>query len=279
MGKLIHKGYYTEMLRQLKTPAIISACILMVWHISTFLIQLLMNSGMNGMYIPTASSMATNPMYYAYVMGLVFTFIGFSWLNKRSYSDFYHALPVSRTAIYFSTVAAILTVMFATIIATGILNALLYLVFGLPFNYLLYACVIVNALIASITIVGAVSIACAFSGTRFVNLIASVVILFMPRIMLTIFGALVGVCGDSVLDVKSICWLFDPSYNIAGTSLYGQVLSLLGLSISYTNVVAMLYNLIYAALLVFIGWRVFLKRRSEDAGMTTTNKLFQGAVR
>ena len=99
------------MLRQLKTPAIISACILMVWHISTFLIQLLMNSGMNGMYIPTASSMATNPMYYAYVMGLVFTFIGFSWLNKRSYSDFYHALPVSRTAIYFSTVAAILTVM------------------------------------------------------------------------------------------------------------------------------------------------------------------------
>lgn len=279
MDKLIHKGYFGEMFRQLRVPGIISACILFVWHISSFLIQILIRNGLDGMFIPSAESLAQNPMYYAYIMGLVLTFIGFSWLNKRSYSDFYHALPVSRTALYFTTFAAILVWMLIAIIGNAVLNALLYFVFGLPFNYLSYFFVVINVIIAAASVVGAVSIACAFSGTRFVNLVASVVILFMPRVMLTLFGALIKLAGGDTLVLSNICWLFDPSFNIAGTSLYGTVLAFLGLSTEYANAAAIFYNMAYAALLVFIGWRVFVKRRSEDAGMPVTNKLFQTFVR
>lgn len=277
MNKLLHKGYYREMLRQLKVAGIISACILMVQQIGVFLSMLVLSGTM--LTIPDAATMATAPMIYAYVMGLTLTFIAFNWLNSRANSDFYHSLPISRTSIYFSTIAAILTWLFIGIVGTGIVNALLYAVARLPFNMALYGMTLLFVLASAVVVVGAVSIACALCGTRFVDLAAAAVILFMPRVLLSIFGAFIYKCSDGELYMKSLCWLFDPSFNVAGTFPYAPILGFLRGGIDYNKFGALIYNFAYGILLTVLGWLAFKKRRSEDAGIPTTSKLFQTVVR
>ena len=283
MNKLFHKGYFREMFRQLKVAGIVSTIIMVLANFVTF-VSLLINSSFSlfdsGVSIPDASTLAYPMMIYVYVVGLVLTFTAYNWLNHRAYSDFYHGLPIKRSQIYFSSFAAIIVWMFIALTAFTLVRTLIYAIFGAPFNYLLMLCIYVNMLIGAIEVVGAVSIACAISGTRFVNLIASVVILFLPRFMLTVLGTFVNSLAPDFFYLGRLSIFFDPSYNIIATP-YALITSMFmsGYDISFSNVWAMLYSLAYSLLLVFIGGVAFVRRRSETAGMPTTSRLFQLLIR
>ena len=281
MSRIFHKGYFNEIFRQLRTAGIVCAGILMLGNFTTLLSILVQSYG--GMLpIPSASELSTVLKLFIYVTGFIFTFNAFGWLNKRSSSDFYHAVPVTRTQMYFSTVAAVLLWMFIGLIAFAVVKTLIYLVFGLPFNYLLYLCVVVNMLIACIEVVGAVALACAISGTRFVNFIAALVILFAPRALMTVLAVFVETLQNGTLVVPSMSIFFDPTYNIIASPLtlfpyfYGLT-DIIG-RVNYANVLAMLYTLAYSLLLIVLGCVAFNKRRSESAGIPTTNKTFQRII-
>ena len=279
MNKLIHKGFFKEMFRQLRVAGLVSAGILMIGNISK-LLSIATNTFVFNT-IPGALSIAGSMMLYVYVMGFVMTFIAFGWLNKRATSDYYHSIPVTRTQLYFSSVAAVLLWMFIGVTAYALVNVLLYLVTGSPCNYLLYLGVYINMLIGCVEVVGAVSLACSISGTRFVNFVAACVILFMPRFLLTVLsGFILQTPAGDALYPSRMCWLFDPTYNIFGCP-YGIISNSLikGGSYNFANVGAMIYTLVYSLILVILGWLSFRKRKSEAAGIPTTNKLFQAIIR
>ena len=279
MNKLIHTGFFNEVFRQLKVAGLVSAGILMIGNVSKLLS--LLTSSIPPSVMPGAMSLASSMMAYVYIMGFVLTFIAFGWMNKRATSDFYHSIPVTRTQMYFSTVAAILLWMFIGITAYSLVEVLMYLLTDSPFNYLLYLGVYINMLIGAVEVVGAVSLACAISGTKFVNFVAACVILFVPRFLLTVLSGFILVTpgGDALYPAK-MCWLFDPNYNIFGCP-YGFITNtfIKGGEYSFANVPAMIYTLVYSAVLVFFGWRLFKKRKSEAAGIPTTNKAFQTIIR
>ena len=283
MNMLFHKGYFSEMFRQLKVAGIVSTIIMVLVNFGSF-VSLLINTSFSilgtGVSIPDATMLAYPMMIYIYIAGLVLTFTAYNWLNHRAYSDFYHGLPIKRSQIYFSSFLAIVLWMFIALTAHVLVLTLIYAVFGAPFNYLLMLCVYINMLIGAIEVVGAVSIACAISGTRFVNLIASVVILFLPRFMLTVLGSFVNSLAPDFFYFGKLSILFDPSYNMIATP-YALILGYFipSLDISFSNVWAMLYSLVYSLLLVFIGGVAFVRRRSETAGMPTTSRLFQILIR
>ena len=282
MNKLLHKGYFKEIFRQLKVPGLVSAGVLMLGNFTGLLTMLSsIFGGMPG--IPSGDALSLPIKPYIYIMGFLFPMLAFGWMNKRANSDFYHAIPVKRTQMYFSTVLAILAWMFIGIGAYALVKALLYLVSGLPFNYLLNLCVTINMLIACIEVVGAVSLACAISGTRFVNFAAALVILFMPRLLFTVLASFISAIQHGSLVVNKMSIFFDPTYNIIATPVSTLIGALFddfngGVSVNYAHVPAMLYTLAYSLLLVFLGYLAFKKRKSEAAGIPTTSSVFQHVI-
>ena len=284
MNKVFHKGYFWEMFRQLKIAGIVAAAILMLTNVSSALTVIPGFLSFDGTTtsIPGGYELALPMMTYVYVAGLVFTFIAFNWLNRRSYSDFYHSLPLTRKQIYGSSVLAILTWMIIGLSAHAFVRAFISFVFGAPFNYLLYLCVYLNMVIGAIEVVGAVSIACAISGTRFVNVFASIVILFVPRFLLYVMGIFIEQSSPIMLNgVSNTSLLLDPSYNIIASPYAPIVASISGynVSIDYAKLPAILWSLCYSSVLIVLGGIAFNKRLSETAGLPTKSRLFQAAVR
>ena len=280
MKTLLHRGYFREVFRQLRVPGIISAAILLIPNASSFLSNVLINSLGEDVQIPGNMLLSLPITIYIYIVGFLLTFLSYNWLNHRSTSDFYHALPITRTQIYASTTLSILIWMFIAITTTSVLQALMYLILDLPFNYLSYLFIYINMLIGSIEIVGAVSLACALSGTRFVNLFAGIFILFIPRFMLMMFGIMI-MQLTSVLPLKDLSFLFNASYNYFGMP-YGYLIDFFysnQINIDFSNIGAIIYSFAYACLLVVLGGIAFHNRQSELAGVPIRNKFLQAAVR
>lgn len=285
MNKIFHKGYFSEMFRQLKVIGIVAAVILMATNFTTLvssLITIATNDGTLSNRIPGGLELSAPMMVYVYLAGLVFSFVVFNWLNRRSYSDFYHALPVTRKQIYFSSFLAIMLWMAVGLTAYFIVHSLIYLVLDLPFNYLLFFCVYVNMLIGALEVVGAISLACAISGTRFVNIFAGIVILFLPRFLLMVMSVFIESDAPYMLsNIASNSLFFDPSYNIIATP-YGSIIQMMGggeYTVNYAKIPAMLWSLGWSITLIFLGGVAFNKRSSETAGIPTKSKIFQAVVR
>ena len=285
MKPIIHRGYFTEVFKQLKTAGIVMSCILMMFNIAPLITNLSARLNNRLLPVPSASSMATVMMLFVYIASLVLTFIAFNWLNRRSTSDFYHALPIKRSRIYWSTLLAVALWIAIGVTGYALVHAFLYLVTGTPFNYVVFLCVYVNMLIGIIQVVGVVSLACALSGTRFVNLFSAVAILLTPRALLMILALFINL-QSSFLPVTRIFFLFDPSYNIFATpymTLIGSFADTLGNSYiaspDFCSILAMLYSLVHACLLAFLGCIAFKRRASESAGMPMRSRFLQGAIR
>ena len=284
MKRLIHRGYFREIFSQLRIAGIIMASILMLFNVGPLFTNITARIGSNLAAVPDASSLAVTMMAYIYIASLVLTFIAFNWLNRRSTSDFYHALPIKRSQIYWSTFLAVALWILIAVTGYAIVHAALYLLTGMPFNCLTYLCVYLNMLIGIIQVVGVVSLACALSGTRFVNLFSAVAILLVPRALLMILALFINVNAD-FLPVTRIFFLFDPSYNIFATPymvLVGSAVSILGgriLNVDFCCAPAMLYSLVHACLLAYLGCIAFKRRASESAGMPMKSRVLQGAIR
>lgn len=276
MNKFFHKGYFKEIFRQLLVPGLICGGLLML---VLAVIALDSFARIADVFpVPTGKNMAAPFILFVYVTGFLFTFLAYGWLNKRSNSDFYHSLPVTRSAMYFSTSCAVLLWMFIGILGFAVLRALVSLVTGTPFNYLLFLCVVINMLIASVEVVGAVSISCALSGTRFLSLFGAAIVLFMPRLLLTVLSFFIDGIQNGTLVVSKLSFLFDPSYNIIGSPLSWMrlgIFNMIATDVDYANVSAMVYTLCYSLLLHAAACVLFMKRRSEAAGTNAAGNGFR----
>ena len=274
--KLFHRGYFVEQLRQIRTAGIVATAIFSAITISGFFVGLATNSA----NLPTGSSMALPMLMFLFIVGLILTFSAFGWMNHRKTSDFYHALPIKRSAMFGSTVTAIYFWIVIGLTAHTLILTVLNLVFHMPFNYLLLLAVWGNMLIVAIQMIGATSIACAISGSRFVNIFATLFVLFIPRLLLMVLAAFVSTNSIGLDLILKSSPLFDPSFNILGMP-YMLAGGLLFASdfVSFTNAWASLYTLAYAAILLALGCLAFVRRKSEMAVIAIKNPIYQGAIR
>ena len=278
MKRFLHRGYFIEAFKQLRTPGIVTACVLMLYHLILLFTNVSMRITNTLPTFPNQSSLAMFMMAYVYIAGLILTFIGFNWLNKRAASDFYHALPIKRSQIYWSTVLAIALWLAIGLTAYALVLVALYLFTGMPFNAFSFLCVYLNMLIGVIQIVGIVSLSCALSGTRFVNLFSAFVILFAPRALLMVLAGFIYMKAPYIPILKS-CFLFNPTYNLFATP-YMTLVGVISTDVlTFSNVGAMVYSLLHACLLAFLGCVAFRRRPSESAGMPMRSRFIQGVVR
>lgn len=271
---LIHRGYFRELFRQLRTKGLVGTIILAGLNLIIFSALIMRDPVSASVTHYDPRLMALPMLLFLYVMSPIMVFGAFRWLNKRVQSDFYHALALTRVQTYASTAAAIFLWILIALGSYAVVNVLLFTVFGLPINYLLYLCVFLNMLIAAIEIVSAFMIGSALCGRRFPAFFQSVTVLFLPRILLTAFRMFVEADSGLTTPFSMLPFFLNPEFNIAATPIHSLIYG-----INFANVPAMLYSLVYGALLLTLGSIAFKKRKSELAENPYASRVLQTAAR
>ena len=274
MNRIIHKGFFKEMCRQLRTKGLVATFILLglnLIELASFAINGSVRDSMTHLH----QSLMLAPTYvFLFIATPILAFGAYRWLNRRAQSDFYHAIPLTRLQLYGSTSAAILLWLAIPITAHTLMRVVMFTAFGSPFNYVLQLCAYLNVLIAALTILGAISIGVSLSGSGFVGFFTAVVILFYPRAFLLLLAALTEVHSGISVPFSLQPFFINPSFNLAATPIH---------TLFYVpdlgNVVAILYSLAYGLLLLTLGGVAFHKRKSEAAEIPYTNRTVQTLVR
>lgn len=288
-NKIFSKGLYFEGLRQLKMIGIITSVILCVFSAAIPIMQGI--SWMNAISGPNEhfsreiiGGVLANPFLFAVflLMAPLMTLVLFGFLNKRRTSDFYHSIPHTRLSVFTSFIAAILTWIAIMILSSTLAAVIPYLVFS-RFFIVLYSDLLIfmlNSFVISLLAVGATAIAVSITGTPFTNFLFTAMILFLPRILISVINSMM-IMQTPILSSGYSFFLFENGYNLYTTvfigffSLSSSKLFSFYLSIGTGTFYTLSLGLIYLAL---AGW-LFVGRRSESAERSAPSRLLQHVYR
>ncbi len=214
---------------------------------------------------------------------LVFTpliiFMMFSYLNKRSESDFFHSIPYHRETVYLSFTAAAMTWIWGIVIVSLTVSGILwgvhpYAVFAVTdLLQLGLAYLLSTAFIAGIALV-----AMMLTGTVATNLFLFVLIAGFVRV----FGWLTTGCLEKLAPVYDISFsagrFLDPSFSLPYKLIEKSFNSYNSQSF-LSNPSLLVYTGVCALLLFIVAGVLYRFRKSEMAGNSAPNRVLQHVYR
>ncbi len=222
--------------------------------------------------VPSMTHMFSPLIAFVYAGGIVLAMDGFSFLNKRSDSDFYHSLPVSRKKLFWAVTLAALTWVAATVLGSVLLSVIVYTLTKTPFVQL-YALVAVPFFtIAAMMVFAACAIAMSLTGTTITGLGLTVLVFGLFRFVQ--FAIARGV----VVNTQMIGWLDLPWYLTPVTNIAtGQIAQLLRPMLRDTlySPINMLYSAVIAGAELVLARVLFARRPSELAERGAKNATLQ----
>ncbi len=202
----------------------------------------------------------------------------FSFLNQRESSDFYHALPTTRTCLFFSFFAAVMTWVLIFIGATTVLSvgchALFPQLYAINYSSVLLTCF--NCLTGSLLIAASVAIAMSITGTAATNVLISLLLIFLPRLLLVLMLSAVADAFPLVAGLDFLP-LLSTHYNVPTGFVMG-VFSESPLA-AITDWKSGVYTLVLGLLYTVFAVLLFNRRKSESASHAAPNRYFQGLYR
>ena len=216
--------------------------------------------------IPMALLMVFTPFFF-YTM--------FAYLNSRSESDFYHAIPYTRSCVYVTFTAAIYTWIFGILITSSLLTGLLWAVnpfasvsFSAPF-FTIAQYAVVTLLIGAYS-----AIAVGLTGTKVSQFFVTLILLFFVRIAFSLFALSVSTKVPILVLERSLLMLLSPRYYFP-IAIFWNMISPGVLS----NAVIWIYTLVIAIAGLVLGCVIYVKRKSETATKSAPNRVFQHVFR
>ncbi len=284
--KLFSRGLYVEGLRQLRLTGIIFLAALLLVGLSVPVLcyidylDFLSYAEEGQIYsLTVVSFLGICPLVIgiALVAAPVFTFILFGTFHKRSSSDFYHSLPYTRICMYLSFVAAIFTWLLGlTVIYCGATIAT-YLLMPQIFIVTLTGMwdIMLSMLALSMLLVFGIICAMSITGNPIANVTCAGLILFLPRLLITLVTF---VLGDIAPIIDGHFGIFGMGYN-ALMSLISSVF-IYGNGLSFTDdIPGDIYSIVLGLVYAVIGAVLFCKRKSETAGHPAPGKITHHAIR
>lgn len=205
------------------------------------------------------------PVLVASYLAPVFILLIFSYLNRRSESDFYHAIPYTRVCVYTSFVAAAMTWMLAILIVSSLAAGLFWTLcpyttysFGGLIGEMLLCC-LNAAFLASFATVGV-----SLMGTPMTGIIAMLLSLCSWRVIVC-FAYL------SMEDILRIA----PVDEIWGGYLTPNWILPVALVSEKETTASIVYAAIVALVIFAVGGLLYHLRRSETAGRSVPGRLLQ----
>lgn len=211
----------------------------------------------------------------------ILSFVIWSFLNKRSSSDFYHSVPYTRLCIYLSKTAAILSwTLFILIVSYG-LKCGLYLANRKYFivDYATMTHMYLAMFICCVLCMSVINVAVSVTGSIISNICVTGLIMFLPRFLCMMATSMAYYHGSGYMTVDSGVGLLDCTNNM----LVGFVMSVLGAYNGYGKMVLDITNNIYslalALIYIVLGAVLFIHRKSETAGKAANGKVLPMIIR
>ena len=284
-GRFFDKGTFKEAFVQLKVAGILfsvmGALISIIYTVGRIVDRIEYRElvrdvaeAIEDYYIPATEEFPVEFFYLLYAVAFValpmMVLMIFSFLTRRNACDFYHSVPVKRSAMYGSIVAAIMawtmiiyvsSCVFAMVI-TGFDS-------GMTMDMLEAWKIIGETFVACIFIAGTFCLGCALTGTGITNSSVSLMILLGPRIIITIIQTILEeLVPYSEMSYGS--WLLNNSYNIVF-----RLLEELESQVTVGMVPTLIYSTVVGIIYMAIGGFVFVKRKSETAAQATAHPTIQ----
>ena len=213
----------------------------------------------------------------------ILTLYLFSFLNKRNSCDFYHSIPEKRETIFVSFTASILTWVLGSIwLCTAVTLAVYF--FSTAYVIIHMLPILLTALglsIGCVLVIGATLIAMSVTGSTFSNIIVTLLILFLPRIILTAFISVI-VFTTRVVSHESFGIIGNYSYNIPFgfvMSVFNNIINNQTVHIYQVFTPGIFYTTLLGFIYLCIGLILFKKRKSETAQSPALNPFIQATVR
>lgn len=211
----------------------------------------------------------------------VMTLYLFSFMTKRSSSDFYDALPCSRACLYISYCAAIVTWITGIMAVASVTGYLCKILMGNSLDSFSFFNAILAAtgfLACCLLVMASINISQMITGTLFTNVVVSGIIIFLPRTFISvIISTIEAVCP--YLDTSHMFSLLNPKYNLVFASVYSVFTINKSLLSCYTYVPGIIYTLILA--MIYLVFAIYLCkiRKSEAAGFASPTRILQAVIR
>ncbi|MBO5271101.1 MAG: hypothetical protein J6B77_09965 [Clostridia bacterium] len=233
-------------------------------------------------YVEEPKIVAREVNYYALCFALLlipftapfFCLVLFSFLHKRKQSDFYHAIPYTRTCVYVSFVSAALAFVFAISIVSALCSGLIYA--ASPFSTFAFGDLLemlVSSMLSSALLASFMMLALSVTGTGATTMLLFALFTCITRAVLGLFS----LCVDEFMLVHtryypflSLSW-FLPIRIFATNESYYSPLPAYSVLLPYTLIVTL-------ALFALAGL-LYKFRRSEMAERSAPNRLMQSIFR
>ncbi len=273
MKKWFDLNFYKDRIYSFKAIGIIVGIILMLEALLVPLFVLL--DGDVGDPVGDAYFELLHPLSMAPLLVMVpitaFAMAYFSMrdFDSRNGSDFYHALPLTRSSYYITSFLAVLTWAVALFVIPFVTQSLLM-------NLMRYACVledlgetVVIMFILILYVVSAIYCARGLTGTKFSHFVLTAMILVLPRLFISVITAIIESNAQYLILSDSHNILFDNRYNLVVQLIEEGELS----------VPSCLYTLALSAVYFFVGLWLFNRRPSETAISPASSPKVQAMVR
>ena len=217
---------------------------------------------------------AVNPLIYVVMVVAPFFVISvFGFMNHRKNSDFYHSLAYTRTCLYLSLLGSCicweLIIILGCTVTTLVTAALLPELAIIKGTTLLP---VLTAIVCALLVSAVTAFAMTLTGTVFTNLLATLMILFAPRLFILFFYITL---TDSIPYVIS-----NESGLLFNYYLNGVIGIVFGALVddpinAIKSVKTVVYTLVLALIYAGFGLLLFIRRRSEDAEKASNNSAIQ----
>lgn len=269
---------YIQGMKQLKTVGLVSLICAVIYAV-LFSVVMMIDSNSDSYTELLPVNGVFFPLYIIlYLIVPLMCITSFSFLTKRNGSDFYHSIPQKRQCVFLSLLSAIVSWAFILIFCfTALFSILLKLmtptlVLSVP-NVLIFA---FNIFISCLLMTAVFLLGCSLSGTVNSNIITSLIILIVPRLIMTVICCFISwetslVNHDSMFILtRDYCNMVTypvMSYGIFD-NYYDPTTYVPFMHLDFSTV----YTFILAIIYVFAGSRVYTKRPSEAAGIAYHSK-------
>ena len=279
---------FYETFRRLKTIGIVALVIMCLSALLTPIGYALSTSYTDMMYETSSVSlfvsrelltlMQAHPLVYLpmFTLAILLPLIAFSFLNKRCSSDFYHALPVSRAALFTANFAAVLSWIAVDLIISIGVSIVTTICFPshLQLAWSSVLPTICAALAGSVLVAGCVTFAMCITGTVFTNLLVAALLFLTPRVLMWYISGILQNAVNILPDMMQLP-ILDITYNVPIDILWS---GLTGDSV-LNNWEGYAYSAAVGLAYAFGALAVFRTRRSETAEQPAPTPLLQTVYR
>lgn len=219
------------------------------------------------------------PLYFVIFLVPLFFFVIFSFLHKRKESDFFHAIPYTRTCVYVSFVWAALALAFGIQILSATVAGLLWA--ACPYTYFALGDLVSFTLIcmlASAMLSGFMMLSLSLTGTPTTTLFIFFVFAGITRMAAGMFSLTLDETLMQILPLDRYPFLYTSwflPFGVAELGIMGNYSNFSPLD-SPANII---YSLVVTILLFAVAWFFYKKRKSEMAGHTAPNRVTQHIFR